>query len=495
MNRRPLIATDPLVYYRLVALWAMIEATLGGIIHGLKIPVSGLFIGGAAVLCICLLAWYVPKRGALLKATLIVAIFKMMMSPQAPAPAYFAVFFQGLLGEVLFYKRSWFRFSCFVLAILALFESGLQRIVVLTLVYGTDVWKAINTFINGLTGESRVTNYSFWLVSGYLFLHLVAGLMVGWIASRLPAWVSEWRRSGVYTLPVNAPVKDLAGPAPKKKRWLKKGVLVIWIILLTLYLQSVFNFGNPLLPSHIALRILVRSIIIIIAWIFFVGPLVTSWLQKWLRKKQVQSGEEVNRILQLLPATQQLLSGSWNQSSRKKGWRRIREFARYTLVNALYPVSGRNVYILTGPVQTGKTSSLLRWTENREDIQGVLTPIVNEKRMFFQLGKRQLFAMEAETGDPDAIPVGKYQFDKESFERAIRGIRDVAGEGGWLVIDEIGPLELREEGFYSVLMEILANPVPGQHLLLVCRDGMVQNAIEKFHLQEPVIITSVEALP
>ena len=59
-------------YYRLVALWVLCEAMLGGIIHGFKIPVSGLVVGSCAIACISLIAWYAPAKGAILKATLIV---------------------------------------------------------------------------------------------------------------------------------------------------------------------------------------------------------------------------------------------------------------------------------------------------------------------------------------------------------------------------------------------------------------------------------------
>src|SRR5436190_14786354 len=138
------------IYYRLIALWVLCEAMLGGIIHGFKIPVSGLIVGSCAVICICLIAYYVPAKGAIIKATIIVAVFKMMLSPQAPPPAYIAVFFQGCLGELLFWNRRFHTLSSILLAMLALLESGLQRILVLTIVYGNEFWKAINDFINGL---------------------------------------------------------------------------------------------------------------------------------------------------------------------------------------------------------------------------------------------------------------------------------------------------------------------------------------------------------
>ena len=72
------------IYYRLITLWVLCEAMLGGVIHAAKIPVSGLIVGSCAVICICLIAFYHPTKGAIIKATIIVAIFKMMLSPQAP---------------------------------------------------------------------------------------------------------------------------------------------------------------------------------------------------------------------------------------------------------------------------------------------------------------------------------------------------------------------------------------------------------------------------
>src|SRR5258705_13134205 len=93
---------DKQVYYRIITLWVLCEAMLGGVIHALKIPVSGLIVGSAAVICICLIAYYIPGKAVIIKATIIVAIFKMILSPQAPVLAYLAVFFQGGMGELLF---------------------------------------------------------------------------------------------------------------------------------------------------------------------------------------------------------------------------------------------------------------------------------------------------------------------------------------------------------------------------------------------------------
>ncbi|MEO5990886.1 MAG: hypothetical protein ABIP68_04565, partial [Ferruginibacter sp.] len=68
------------IYYRLIALWAFCEGFAGGIMHITKIPFAGMFVSSLAVLCIILIGFFVNAR-AILKATVIVAIFKLMLSP------------------------------------------------------------------------------------------------------------------------------------------------------------------------------------------------------------------------------------------------------------------------------------------------------------------------------------------------------------------------------------------------------------------------------
>ena len=137
---------------------------LGGIIHGFKIPVSGLMVGSCAVVCICLIGWYVPQERRYIKATMIVAIFKMMLSPQAPPPAYIAVFFQGLMGELLFWKKRFYS-DCPVYCwqYLAYWNRDCSGYWCLQLVYGNDLWKVINDFINGLPNKKQLPITAFSL--------------------------------------------------------------------------------------------------------------------------------------------------------------------------------------------------------------------------------------------------------------------------------------------------------------------------------------------
>jgi len=494
MDQQEKTGIDKLIYYRLIALWVLCEAMLGGIIHGLKIPVSGLIVGGCAVICICLIAYYFPAKGAIIKATIIVAVFKMMLSPQAPPPAFIAVFFQGLMGELLFWKKRFFRLSCLLFGVIALLESGLQRILALTIIYGNDLWKVINDFINGITKQKATTNYSLLIGSAYVLLHFVAGLLAGWWASVLPARIIKWgKEEGNKIVTRN----DIAATIPvhaKRKRQLKKGLFIVWILLILLYVQSYFKIGAPLLPSHISLKILLRSLIIILSWYFILGPLLKRLLHYWLRKKKTQSQQDIQQVLQLLPVTQQLVAQSWRKTIGKRGWKRMAAFCKLTLVNALTPVAGGRIFILTGPIQTGKTTSLVNWSAKRNDVFGILTPVVNGKRVFMNAHSGEQFPMEAGETETEVLTIGKFVFSKISFDRAQQIIRDSSDKEGWLVIDEIGPLELKGEAFHNGLKEVLCHRQEKQKILLVVRDTLIERVKELFELSDVIVIHNISDL-
>jgi nucleoside-triphosphatase THEP1/ABC-type thiamin/hydroxymethylpyrimidine transport system permease subunit len=495
MNQQETTGIDKLIYYRLIALWVLCEAMLGGIIHGFKIPVSGLIVGSCAVICICLIAYYVPAKGAIIKATIIVAIFKMMLSPQAPPPAYIAVFFQGLTGELLFWRKRFFRLSCLLLGVIALLESGLQRIIVLTIIYGNDLWKVINDFINGITKQKTTTNYSLIIASGYVLLHFVAGLLAGWWASVLPGRIIKWGKEEGNKIVIR---NDIAATIPvrsKSRRQLKKGLFIVWILLILLYVQSYFRIGTPLLPYHISLKILLRSLIIILSWYFILGPLLKQLLHYWLKKKKTQSQQDIQQVLQLLPSMQQLVAQGWRLTIGKRGWKRMIACAKLILVHALTPPADTQIFILTGLIQTGKTTSLVNWSAKRNDVFGILTPVVNDKRVFMNAHTHEQFPMEAGKSETEVLFIGKFLFSKTSFSKAQQIIRDALDKKGWLLIDEIGPLELKGEGFYNVLKEVLNHQEKKQKIFLVVRDGMVENVMESFELSDAVVIYNLSDLP
>jgi hypothetical protein len=325
----------------LIALWVLCEALLGGIIHGLKLPVSGLVVGSGAIICICLIAYYVPMKGAIIKATVIVAIFKMMLSPHSPPTAYVAVFFQGCLGQLLFLNLRFFKFSCLVLGFLSMIESAVQRIFVLIILYGTNLWNAVDQYLSKLTNQEIITNYTLMIAAGYILLHAVVGLLVGGFSANIATKSKEWISMKIFfeEAPKQKTIEKFQAPS-RSKRIMRLSFFIIWILLIIAFLQSITGFGNPIIPAHVSLQILFRSFLIVLTWYFLISPIVLAMMKKRLEKQKENNRGDIQQVMLILPSIKYLVSKSWQMSEGERKFARLKMFLKILLVNLLHYKNG-----------------------------------------------------------------------------------------------------------------------------------------------------------
>lgn len=148
----------------------------------------------------------------------------------------------------------------------------------------------------------------------------------------------------------------------------------------------------------------------------------------------------------------------------------------------------KKIYILTGSIQSGKTTRLLQWSVEKKNVFGILTPVVEGKKVFMDAHTKEHFAMEAEPGEEEILSVGRFAFSKKAFEKAIDILnQSVKAKKGWLIIDEIGPLELEGKGFFETVKQILSNQ-NSLNLLFIIREHLVEKAIDFFKLERNKIV-------
>jgi hypothetical protein len=265
----------------------------------------------------------------------------MMLSPHTPPTAYIAVFFQGLMGQILFFNLKFFRLSCILLAVLALVESSIQRIIVLTVLYGNDFWTALNQFIRKVTGETTVTNYSLVIAGAYIILHSIVGFIVGVFAGSIVQQSKLWSiLHKEYLIPYSDEIHSEIKPiSTRKRKKIKYLFIFIWIALIILFLQSYLHIGEPLMPSQLPLQILLRSLLIVLTWYFLLSPIISSLIKKWLSRQKIKSKNDINQVILLLPSTKYIFLKSWTLSSSVKGWKRLLLFCKIVLVNTLRTTS------------------------------------------------------------------------------------------------------------------------------------------------------------
>ena len=172
---------------RLTALWAFTESGLGGVMHALKIPFTGLLVGGMAVIMISMIAEISEHNyKQILKSALIVLIIKAMVSPYTPFTAYIAVAFQALSGYFLFSLMKVNFISILLLSTIAMLESAIQKLLILTLLFGESLWRATDNMIALLARQFGFTalHGSYWIITVYLFIYIAGGFLIAWLALR-----------------------------------------------------------------------------------------------------------------------------------------------------------------------------------------------------------------------------------------------------------------------------------------------------------------------
>lgn len=149
------------------------------------------------------------------------------------------------------------------------------------------------------------------------------------------------------------------------------------------------------------------------------------------------------------------------------------------------------ILILSGEIKSGKTTKLFKWALSKKNVGGILQPVVNEKRFLYSLSEKSLIQLEVDEGDlskfrqEEIIRIGHFNFLKEAFTKAQKVLIDcLNGNFDWLVIDEIGPLELRDEGLEPAIKYILnnANKFNGK-IVLVVRNKLLNDVIKKYELE------------
>lgn len=142
------------------------------------------------------------------------------------------------------------------------------------------------------------------------------------------------------------------------------------------------------------------------------------------------------------------------------------------------------INILTGNIKTGKTTRLMRWAASQKNIDGIFQPVIDEKRFVYHIGSRTLIPLETfETNNITSI--GKYNFSNETFFWSQKILLDCLSKKlDWIIIDEIGPLELQGKGLEPALSEVFSrrNEIEAQ-ILCVVRDSILEKFLEHYGLQ------------
>ncbi len=320
---------------RLSALWALAEISLGGLLHALRLPLTGLLVGSVALACIYLIVKSTNSYSSVLKALVIVSAIKMMATPHASPFSYLAMSVQTFCCLPLIGRRGDSRKWVTAMFLLASLYSPIQKLMILYVTFGHDGLAVVfNEFAKWVAPTMSTTS----LISIPIIIWIGAHLIVGFLLAKwLHEWVSadyesrelqaEWKQDAASEK--NQPVSQYASSYRK---------LLISLSVVTLLMVLYLYESN--LPAWV--HVLWRPLLIILFWQLIVRPIISVISQKWALTSK-EDGNVV-AVMDELPKLRSILTFARRKSSNMAGWfDRFREFLKVTiLLSVMYSTDKTN---------------------------------------------------------------------------------------------------------------------------------------------------------
>jgi nucleoside-triphosphatase THEP1 len=158
-----------------------------------------------------------------------------------------------------------------------------------------------------------------------------------------------------------------------------------------------------------------------------------------------------------------------------------------------------HIYIFSRPIRSGKTTELLEWIRHERKVAGILMPDINGSRMLAEIVSGDVYEFQVEGPGDGIISVGKYHFKQEIFNKGkeiLLAWQRIPVD--WIVVDEVGKLEMEGRGFEPAVTELVKEIKDGarkERLLLVIRDNLLEAAVKQFQLEGAVIVNELKDLP
>ena len=300
-------------YYRLIALWVLAETFLGGLLHAFRIPLAGVFIACFAALFISLIYTTTGSSKKVIHATLIVLVFKMLLSPHAPLGAFLSVALQGTFGAFILKLIPSQKAGRMFVSVFAYLQSATMKLISLTIIFGMGFWDALDEFM-----LSIVDYFPFLatilsaknLVLSYLGIYLVTGVIAGWMIGKVSLTSKRF--------PLTLEERPTAPNSKKNQKINFEWSMIVLLIVI---------YFVPFIPASFR-EMCLRAAIILTAWTLILGPMVKKALFAFLGNKKSGLLREINLIEGILPEMRNNLKISWKAASGQKAFQRIPFFVK-----------------------------------------------------------------------------------------------------------------------------------------------------------------------
>lgn len=521
-------------------IWAASEIVLGSFLHNLKIPFSSTVLTSIGLIVLISTSYKWTEKGLFWRAGLICALMKTISPSAVIFGPMIAIFSQALMLEIFtrIFGRNIFGFL--IGAIFAMTWNLFQKIANYILYYGFDivniysellkyaqkqlninidlVWApililesiyasigVIATIIGIRVGEKLLTQsqdhitqkyynnnikfntnkFSFDYSISWLFLNITFLISI-FVLLNYTHWIIWTSAFIIFTLIWILRYKKALKQLSRPRLW-------IYFVIITMLTAFVFNKIQSqefMAGVLVGIQMNVRAIILILGFSVIGTELYNPKIRNYFANttfKQLPmalelSFESLPLIIATVPEFKILLrdpvSVIYQVISQI-------EFRLVELKNKLK----KRIFIVSGGIGVGKTTQVQKIVEllhkKNITINGIYAPrIMNNGETIgydivdIESNKREVLLRNND--DESSSKIGKYSISKIGFDMGINALNKSANnKPDVVVIDEVGKLELNNQGWANNINELLNG---SSLLIFAVRDSFVEQVIQNWNL-------------
>ncbi len=522
--------------------WASSEIVLGSFLHNLKVPFSGSILTAIAVIMLISVSYKWPDKGLFWRAGLLCAILKTMSPSAVIFGPMIAIFTESVLMEISVRSFGKNYFGFVIGAVLAVSWSFMQKIINFLIIYGFNIVELYKNIMKFTEKQLHLQFDTLWLPVLLLllvyvlvgFIAAITGIKIGknlksnpmqyhpklyttWQQYSKPSSDNQFRYSIswlianillitasvliislthyiVWSLWVIAVVILWIIKYKRALRQLSKPRFWIFFVLITMLTALVFTRlqAKPVLDALlIGIEMNFRATVLILGFSVLGTELYNPKLRTFFSKtyfKQLPlalelSAESLPLVIANIPDFKTFMRNPVSV---------ISQLIAYSEYRFAHLKQGQNkagqIIIVTGIVDSGKTTLIKNIINELESknlrVAGIYSEKVFENNLragynVVDITTRNQEVFLRKSNSHYTIAVGNYTInpDAVAFGTTILNT-DIHRTANLLIIDEIGKLELNNQGWAAGLEDILSK----QHnnLLLVVRENCIDDILAKF---------------
>ncbi len=520
------------------SIWASFEVVFGYFFHNLRLPFAGSFLTFWGIALMASFAEKWSGKRLFIKAGIISAIMRSMTPTSVILGPVIGIMLESVIFQTSINLLGKNILSYSVAGILSMLAAIMHKLVSILLIYGFDVVKVVENFYLYLQKVSGIElsfyNLLLLVLSVYVAFGILSGITGQWLGNTTKT--ASRTKHGITLKKEKTSIFDLTGftynifwlvlhlvvpvtvlfmlylskssvafivssayfvavvirYGKRLKRILKP---VFWIQLAIVFVLTLLFWNNSLLSHqwnneniYAGIKIVFRALVLITAF-SAIGIELKNPVVKILLAGKGARGlyYTLELAVSVLPYLIKNLSGKKIFVNPVKAYREAIIFAEelYMIFKEKY-TNARTVYIITGQRQQGKThflSEVIKLLKEKGlDVCGIISKGIDKNgiREGFVVkdiknGKEvPLCNRQHEHGD---LKVGRFYFKQEGLLFGIK-VLDKCRRSDIIIIDEIGPAELKGKGWYEILENFAYEK--GMPMIWVVRRRLVEKIVNLF---------------